>query len=623
MLLNNKKQIINLDKRLLFIYGATATGKTLLAELISYGLGKKELGIVEELKQFERMQLEIETETGKYVISRSIKKQSGSVACKSGSLEDFDENTATKLQLTGGDATTQFSWFLLDKTNIPAMKSLPHNISASSKPSLISFRDIFNFCYLSQDRIDSSKLFGLDEVFELPKAIDAFEVMFNIKPIEESDKEMELLRITQKVSELTPKIEYLKTFLNSYKVEKKHEVNQNAEDELKAIKEKISKFDFNKVVSTEHKNDDKLDNINKLELELDKKKNKRLYYVDLINKWEQLLNTYKLEQNRIALTARASSLIDSIEFKLCPGCGQTISNNDSKHCSLCRREYKIKDEDERAINIQLKRLIVRQDELFTEIQQAKDSTSNLDGEIELLQSEIKETKEGYIARRKLNVDPKVKEYQELCLEAGKKEADIEFSRKLTSMMDRLEDLKKEYQNAMEQKNIFTTDIEKIRDKSKSRKKKVREMISVKLNKLIKDAGIPAQYKTNVAIDEKTYLPTIDGESYLKVSSGGLKVYFMVAYFLSLIETALEFEDNHHPRLVIIDSIHKNISTKEKIDEQTIDLFFRKIIEIYQNHEGVQIIILDNEVPEFVKKDFAENTIHFTRDEKGSNGLIKV
>lgn len=624
-LMDGKQQIINLESSLLFVYGTTATGKTLLAELISYGLGKKKLQIIEELKPFEKILLEINTSTGQFVICRDLKKQSASILVLEGKIEDFSENTATRLQLAGGTPDTQFSWFLLEKAGIPAVKSVPESVSLSSRPALVSFRDIFQFCYLSQVRIDSDLPFGLHPSFELPKAIDALEVMLNIKSIELYDKDMERFYITQRRKNLIPKIEYLKSFLKSYDIESKSDIQNLIEKgakKLSEIKARIASFNFSNKVISDKADSRLLEEISKVESLISDQTNRKLSLIATLEKWEKLLNSYRLEQNRLTVTARANELISDIEFKICPCCGKKIKNSDDKKCVLCSQKREYLEEDDKTIQIQIKELMIKQEELFNKIQNLKDHISGISTEIISQTNNLKSIKEKYVNSREIKVDPKVNEYHDLCIEAGRIESEITYNNKLIGMFGRLESLQSDHDKLAEDEKIISDEIETIKEKSEERKNSVIEILTKNLSELISKLPIPEVYKKNISIDRDKYLPLIDGELYLKVSSGGLKVYFMTAYFIALLETAFEYKDNYHPRLVIIDSIHKNISTKDSTDKTSVEIFFRKICEISDKHPEIQILIMDNELPEFIETDDKFKKWHFTRDNGHSNGLIK-
>ena len=109
---------------------------------------------------------------------------------------------------------------------------------------------------------------------------------------------------------------------------------------------------------------------------------------------------------------------------------------------------------------------------------------------------------------------------------------------------------------------------------------------------------------------------VDGKDYLSVSSGGLKVYFMVSYFIAVLETALEIGDTHHPKFLILDSIHKNISTVHEEDKESVGVFYKKITELHEKYDDVQMVIIDNELPDFVLDNYEEHIMNL----KG--GLIK-
>jgi hypothetical protein len=623
---NHGSQEAVFDTNLLFIYGTTATGKTLIAELISYGLGQKSIGLVNELRKYDFIYLEIETNSGPIVIKRDLKKQSAGVMCFNGNLNNYSEASATKLNLAGSNPETQFSWYLLEKMKIPIVKSLPENMQVSSKPSLISFRDIFQFSYLSQNRIDSSEPLGLKKPFEYKKGIAAFELLFKINPSEIYEVYLKKHDIIQKQGSLEPKIKYLNEFLKSYDFNPKSLIAEIrfCNEEIKKIKDEIEKFNFNdKVIEDNIEDKDSLEKITQIKKILASKNNEGIAILETISNWEKLYNTYRLEEEKLSLTARATEIIDSVEYKTCPSCYKNIPKRDERLCLVCGQEKEIEEEDDISYQVKVKKIRDKQNELFEKIQNFKDTYNAISNEISQLKYELKNYENNYINSRKIVVDPKIEEYKELCIKLGNIESNLKFNHKLMNMYKRLRELSIESEKYKREIENFDEKIQEIKTEADKGKINVIQNLGNKLKELIKSVEIPERYKDNITISSKDYMPYVNGEVYTSVSSGGLKVYFSVAYFLSLLETALEIGNNFYPNLVIIDSIHKNISTQDPTDKTSVEVFFKKIAEIEEKYKDkIQIIILDNEIPEFVEKEEKFKKWHFTREDGINNGFIK-
>lgn len=613
---DGKAQIIeNLYRDgLLFVYARTGKGKSLLAKLIYYGLGGSSLPDVSQLIQYDEILLEVNINGTDYVLCRELKRPTAAIYVKEGKLESFRKKDGTKLTLSKSkDPETDFSPHMLALLKTPAYVAVPDNITKSSKPSLISFRDIYQYVYLWQERSDSKDLFGLGDIWQLRKAISAFKVIFKMNPVELYSLEDERMKYATKKQELSEKIESLKSFFKSYDLEHTDDLNLLVSNQRKKLAELNMEID--QIEKTQSIEKDKLngnallDEIKSKESELTKKNEERIYLTNLLENWKKLLNSYKSEREKLFLTNTSSNILNTLVFKVCPCCGKDVPEVDNKDkCPICKKEYDDNEDIDAELQKKLYEVDLKEQELFKLMEDVKDKLSKLNTDIEELNYSISNLKEQISSQEDKILTPLFAKYRELCIQTGKIQSDIDTKSQIKGMHERVDKMYLDVQEYDKLEKEIESKLKELQKISKERTNKVLSELRDNFVNILSQLEIDDEYKQNISIDEHNFLPKIGDRDYLSVSSGGYKVYFMVSYFIALFETVLKIDDTHHPRLLILDSIHKNISTSHKEDKKSINIIYEKIIDLHKKYKNVHIIIVDNELPEFILKDYKEHVM---------------
>lgn len=604
---------------LVFVYARSGKGKSLVAELIKYGLGGKGLQTVEEIQKYEDLLLEIKIGEDNYVLCRNIHKPTSAMYYFKGEIDKFVKKEENKLSLLKSlDSKTDFSPFLLEKLEIPAFSSVPNSINQSSKPSLISFRDIYQYVYLWQERGDSKDLFGLD-VFSLRKAVEAFRLMFNVNPPELYQLKNNLLSVGQRKSLLENKIPAIETYLDNLNIETNEDINFKInlkEEKISSINEKIIQIEeLHEVEKINLENHSIINQINDKKNEISKIEEKLSYNSNLLKKFEDLLNSYSKQKEEIYLTESSSLILGDIPFKRCPFCGKNFSK-EKNCCGICvNSENKDNENIESEIQKRIYNVEVKEKELFETIQNLRETINTQNFNYKILMEEFEKLNKEYFSNKSKNLDPLFDKYKELCTEKGKIEGEIEKIKGFKEMHSSLENLKTQIIDYSKKEEKIKEELSKFVKISLEKEKELIGTLENNLIEIMKDIEVDEKYKDKLNISSKNFLPYIENRPYTIVSSGGFKIYFMVGYFLALFETILKIPNNHHPKLLIIDSIHKNISTVHKEDKKSIEIFYNKIIEFREKNKDIQIIIVDNEIPENILKNYEDNIFDL------SEGLI--
>jgi hypothetical protein len=139
--------------------------------------------------------------------------------------------------------------------------------------------------------------------------------------------------------------------------------------------------------------------------------------------------------------------------------------------------------------------------------------------------------------------------------------------------------------------------------AESRRADIRErfkFLNKRLEQLLNEFNAPRSAEKRAAyVDPLTYLPIVDGRSFDNLHSPGLSVQVNVAYALANHLAALRF-DLPLPGILLIDGFTSNIGTEGE-DPDRRHRMYQYMIELSRRRgKDLQVIIADNDVPEFAQ-----------------------
>ncbi len=104
------------------------------------------------------------------------------------------------------------------------------------------------------------------------------------------------------------------------------------------------------------------------------------------------------------------------------------------------------------------------------------------------------------------------------------------------------------------------------------------------------------------------MPVYYGRPFAEVSSPGLATLINVSHALAHHLTAIELELKL-PQILVIDGLSEHLG-QEGLDPERLEAIFDLLIETSQTHRELQVIVVDNEVPDrarpFVRLELSED-----------------
>jgi hypothetical protein len=609
---NRKSYDVNFKKGLNIIYGDSDTGKSSILNLINYCLGSSNVDFYDEIETTGKYcLLEVALRGDIYTIKRDIFKPNNEIEvfkCFHDKIDDFfPKYYSPNYSKTSEDG--YFSDFLLSSMNVPIIKLKEAPTKNDSKMVRLSFRDIFKYNFLDQDKIGSKKIFGDNPVL-LVKLKETFKLMFNVL----DTQILELNEIIAKKNilrtDLEKKNKSVSAFLKDTEVESLKDLTLKLESidvELLIINDDL------KIIDKEIIKDSQDLNYLRKNIQVKEREISELSQDLSVNQQEirqniALRNEYSNDIRKVIATLEVIDKLPRIEDKQadCPVCEQAMS--------LSKLKEHFANSDATSIKGELNGLKRRKREIEKIYDVLKESLENKEYQIKAKASELEELRY-LLDKQSINiVSPFINRRDALSYRAGNLESErknLKHFYKIRIQQSINDDEIKDLDGKISEHNETLTTLKENAPKLDD----VFKDLGTKLKDFVNFVGV--KNTQNVTISSKTYLPNIRNREYEQITSGGVRTITSVGYFISLMLYASENSVNY-PSFLMIDTIAKYIGkTKDKDlvetdlkediaegmnDSRKYENIYKYLISLNKSSNSFQIIIVDNDIPESMNND---------------------
>jgi hypothetical protein len=494
-------------------------------------------------------------------------------------------------------------FFFLQGINPPKVRRSKYR--DDSEIARLSFRDLFWYCYLDQDDLDSN-FFNLDpeaNSFKRNKSRDVilFILGFHQEKVTELEIQLEEIRL-----ERTNNVEGARVL--------KEALEAAGIDDEQVIQRKIESF--------ESEIEQILSSISEIRNQLDLKKDHIVEELrqrgrDIANELQSIetaiqdvdstIKDNERHQNEITTlkfkfkrVSSAKAVLEGLQFDYCPRCAQNLPERSSEDCSVCGLmdievespdlDYKTieKDADERTK--ELKDIIGRQNQQLRNLRMRQSEFQKEKGRID---SELNLAMKNY--------DPAFFS-QLISLEHRKAflEKSIEDLRKWKVLPQKVKEQEKKADEYLLEEVRIKRELKELRQAADQDLGNLRRLEDLFLDCLVR-AKVPG-YSSNdkVEIQAPDFIPRVvkieSGglvSSFSNLGSGGKKTLFKCCFAIALHRLAKSI-GAFLPNLIIIDSPMKNISERENLEQ--FESFHQLLFELASDElKGTQFIVIDKEV----------------------------
>ncbi len=619
-----------------YYYGPMGSGKSTIARLIDFCLGGK-LEYTPALQQeFVSATLDIEINGTPLFLTRNSgeNKIHAQWTEKDQPYDVLIPGKVANGEVLIGTGIEVLSDLLFRLAGVTPPHVRKSKLKEESELVRLSFRDMFWYCYLNQESMDSS-FFNLDEAANFAvqlKSRDVLRLILGFHQERVSDLEAELELVKDKKLRCESAAEAIKEALA---------VEHLATPlEIEALRQKI-KAEVERLEIQIQKIRTETGKLRSHETELLQQRGRKLSFQiaetdAALDDLEQTIARDKSHRNTLlSLATRqkraqaARSVLTGIEFIQCPQCYQPLEPKDGTLCPVCGQAHQDMPQspiNDDAIEADTK---ARADELQERIDLQLEETRRLKRQRQDIASE-KTTVDN-------DLEQALREYDSKYLAAA-----LAFEKERARLIQRTEDL--------QQVEALANKIEKLQEETiqlAGREAEIRaelKIVRAEAEKdtsnldLLKELFLDCLVKSHlhgfksddsVEINSPKFLPQVYGQStgdivrtsFANLGSGGKKTFFKCCFAVAIHRLAVR-NGVTLPTILIIDSPMKNVSERENLMQFA---GFHKMLHKLAETElkGTQFIVIDKEIfrPEDPKKlDFQER--HMKPDDVENPPLIK-
>lgn len=603
-------EIIDFD-RLNFFWGQIGAGKSSIARLIDYCFG----GNVEwtYALQTEFVEAALSMEIGGRELTIYRQRGSTSVVATWMEGEEVTQAVVPARRPEGGvvpDTPVEVvSDLLFHLADLPIPLVRKGRRDGAQRMERLSFRDIYPFCYLDQDHIDSD-FFRLEttvDYYRRAKSVDAMRLLLGYHQDRVAAVEAELQELHDRRLASKAAAQALEKVLKDAGFESAMEIDQRVE-RLRAEAETIraegaqARSNVDVAGDEQHAVDTLREQgrvlthrIQELEQQLDS--------VGLrLRQTTSLINELKMLTIRYSRTKSARAVLAAVDFHDCPRCNQHLPERASHTCIVCGQDESAQTGTDEHLSEP-----VLQNDLRARLRELQETQVGLETQQGRTTHRLEASK-----RQKALVDhslnERLREYDSAFLSRA-----IETERRATTVEQRVNALLA-FKQFPEKLEAYFGEVEDLAHQEKALKDQLSALRAEafkdttnieKLESLFLDCLVRSRFpgitpNHVVTIDRRSFWPEVmpNGEgdiavtSYANMGSGGMKCIFKACFAIALHrltagrQTAL-------PSLLIIDSAMKNLSERE--NREIFESFYSMVYQLAETElHGTQFIIIDKE-----------------------------
>jgi hypothetical protein len=503
---------------------------------------------------------------------------------------------------TNVENVSDFIFFLAGKRPPKVRRS---QINEDSELERLSFRDLYWYCYLDQDTIDSS-FFSLDpeaETFRRLKSRNVLRFILGVHQERVAELEAALEEVRRERLRLEGAANVLSQALDEADVSSDAEITsrvQELERQLARTVAAISEVRDRHVATRDHVTDRLRNQARQMAAELDSLERAESQASEALDNDRRHLNSIQSLSTKVRRIQGARAVLNGVEFERCPRCTQTLPARGDWDCKVCGQE--------------------ENDTNTTEGDVAA-TEADIDGRVKEL-NEVIETQSAQLVyfrrRRRALVDEKQQldtklnaamqqydsAYLSEALEHERRRAqldqEVRYLRKLQALPSKVASLLKAADALLVKEQIVRRELKEAREAAEQDMSNLTRLKQLFLDCLLRTKLPGFKADDIVHMKSPAFVPEVLGAetgelvttSFGTLGSGGKKTLFKCCFAIAIHRLAAEIGATL-PTLLIIDSPMKNISERENREQFVgfYDLLYTLASGELQN---TQFIVIDKE-----------------------------
>ena len=594
---------ISFSPGLNIITGPIASGKTTLVNYLRFLLGSS-LG-----------HPPIEARTNVVAVSGSVDLADRSflimrpaVTTRTARVEIASGDETWRLPASSSpDGDTYVNWLLaqldLPRIAVPSAPTRP-----DSDPTPVTINDYLLYSYLAQDELGFS-VFGHRDSHKNIKRKYVFELTYGFYDLKTAQIQERLRDVQGRLREIRSRQALFDTFFDGTALENRVSI----EHELREVNEELNQVESTAVDLAEvPREPSDTAQLRREILESEQRSARLQAAIDAeqqsLNNLRDLARQLEAQSSKLTRSVVSHKHLTDLEFVVCPRCGTGLASSRRAVdlCYLCFQEPSL--EFSREILIEEQGAVEQQlTEAQDLLQERKTRTAALEGQMEDARAEL--------ARRRLELDFQTRSYvseqaARIAATAARRarlSARSEQLKDYLNVLAKLDDAQQVEARLTAQRDSLEQDLASDTAESADSHRKV-DHLKGRFNEILERLRPPRFGEKELSdINQNTYLPVYYGRPFAEVSSPGLATLINVSHALAHHLTAVEL-GLKLPQSLIIDGLSEHLG-QEGLDPQRLEAIYDLLIEIANTNSELQVIVVDNEVPEkarrFVRLELSE------------------
>ncbi len=582
------------------VTGDYATGKSSMFELIKFALGSRSAELMPDIKRnLESVTLQATVGGQLLQFTRTLNSNSVSVVSKA---EGDEVWTAT------GGRLARAAIRLLEVLGFPVVR-LPRKSGPASEP--LTFFDLYRYVYLPQADVNSS-VAGHAERMVDRKRRAVFEIAYGLVDAQIQELEVKAAELKRARDDLSKSAAAVRKFMEDTGTPEISDLDREESSARAALLQAEARLAMARELGREAFGEDQRglrDRLGRLRTVVADLEAEFLALDISIEKKRALIAQLELDEHAEIRSAHAIGSLSGLEFTQCPRCLQSIRERSvpSDHCLLCGQSQDVAPADA-DLEARLGRLRDQRSEAHDLLDQDERRSQLVMRELTVVRSELNEVAgelEDQMEPDRLlpSVDMSTEAATSREL-ARARLRDIERDRDLWSkydeMIESIEDIKRRAQEC---------DLDAVRRRRalEDNKARVRDLGTLFDNE-VRELGLVGYQSSG--IDEKSFLPTINGDTFDNLSvSGARKTLANVSYYLANLSMTLADSEILMPSTVILDSPRTSLGNTPGDVHAGWRLYYRMHLLALASPD-CQLIVADNglpEIPQNMRPTFMQKT----------------
>jgi uncharacterized Zn finger protein (UPF0148 family) len=590
-----------------FFWGKIGAGKSSIARLVDYCLGA-EINLTPALQlEFVQAVLSLEVEGRRVTIYRE--RESGNVVATWQEGEESLEVLVPARKAVGiavpGTSIEVLSDLFFHLAGLPA--PLVRKGRRTAEPSMVrlSLRDMFRFCYIDQDEIDSD-FFRLDlegDWVRRAKSVDAMRFILGYHQDQVAALEADLQALHEQkmgaraAAEALTKVLEESGFSNPAEIDARIEALNAQRDRVREAASAARQQGG----SRGHAVDSLREKGRSLSADLQGLEDMLQAVQERGDDTERHLNELRMLSVRFSRTKSARTLLAAVDFTECPRCTQALPARAEGLCPVCGQEEHEQPHEHLSNEVVEADLKARLTELQETLHGLKQQEKRIYRQLDRIKVE-----KGLVDQ---SLNERMRDYDSAFLSQA-----LEFERQATALEqqagslisyrklpERLSELLSTADTLHGQESELRAKLAREREKAFKDRSNLEDLQTLFLDCLVRSSfpGLNASYK--VTIDPKTLVPEVAPTdaadfavtSFANMGSGGMKSIFKACYALAIHRLAAK-TGAALPTLVMLDSAMKNVSERE--NRELFQAFYSMVYELAADElKNTQFILIDKEL----------------------------